>query len=369
MLATVRSTVAARHVAAAGLAAVGLAVGAAAASAAPFLGGLTTTTPVASTVPPSGDVNPYGVAVVHRSVGALRRGDVLVSNFNAKSNLQGTGTTIVQIAPGGARTVFATVTPAMVSGRCPGGVGLTTALAVFRRGFVVVGSLPTRDGTAATAKAGCLIVLNARGRVVRTIRGRAIDGPWDMTSVDGGARATLFVSNVLNGTLAAHGAVVNRGTVARLELSLLGRTPRVLGVRDIASGFAERTDPAALVVGPTGLALGRRGTLYVADTASNRIAAIPHALTRPATAYTGLDLSANGALNQPLGLAIAPGGDVLAVNAGDGNAVEISPAGRQVAHQTISSGGAGALFGLAIRPGGHGFYFVDDVANDLSLRH
>lgn len=45
-------------------------------------------------MPPNGDVNPYGVAVVTESTGRLVAGDVLVSNFNAKSNVQGTGTTI-----------------------------------------------------------------------------------------------------------------------------------------------------------------------------------------------------------------------------------------------------------------------------------
>ena len=53
----------------------------------------------------------------------------------------------------------------------------------------------------------------------------------------------------------------------------------------IATGFAERTDPAALVIGPTGVALGRDGTLYVADTVNSRIAAISDAPFRffPAT--------------------------------------------------------------------------------------
>ena len=55
---------------------------------------------VASTVPPKGDVNPYGIAVVPASVGDLTAGDVLVSNFNNTRNLQGTGTTIMQISPG-----------------------------------------------------------------------------------------------------------------------------------------------------------------------------------------------------------------------------------------------------------------------------
>ena len=48
----------------------------------------------------------------------------------------------------------------------------------------------------------------------------------------------------------------------------------------IAHGFAEHTDPNALVVGPTGVGLGRDGVLYVADSDGNRIAAVPDALTR-----------------------------------------------------------------------------------------
>jgi hypothetical protein len=33
----------------------------------------------------------------------------------------------------------------------------------------------------------------------------------------------------------------------------------------------------------------------------------------------------------------------------------------------ISPGGAGALFGLAVAPGGTGIYFVDDSENTLNL--
>ncbi len=69
------------------------------ASATPFISGLTTISEIASTVPANGDINPYGVAVVHHSHGKLRSGSVLVSNFNASSNQQGTGSTIVEITP------------------------------------------------------------------------------------------------------------------------------------------------------------------------------------------------------------------------------------------------------------------------------
>src|SRR5215469_8782718 len=78
-----------------------------------------------STVPKVGDVNPYGIAVVPASKGALVAGDVLVSNFNNKKNLQGTGTTIMQISPKGKASVFASLTPGSLHGSCPGGVGLT----------------------------------------------------------------------------------------------------------------------------------------------------------------------------------------------------------------------------------------------------
>ena len=54
--------------------------GSALAQTPPFLHGLTKVSTVGSTVPAHGDVNPYGVAVVGTSTGALVAGDVLVSN-------------------------------------------------------------------------------------------------------------------------------------------------------------------------------------------------------------------------------------------------------------------------------------------------
>jgi sugar lactone lactonase YvrE len=139
----------------------------------------------------------------------------------------------------------------------------------------------------------------------------------------------------------------------------------------VGSGFGEHTDPAALVVGPTGLGLGRDGTLYVADTVSNRIAAIPNALHRSSTTNRGRTVTMNGALNSPLGLTIAPNGNVLTMNGGDGNLVETTPSGTQVTTRMLDSSGtppgAGALFGLAIAPHGRGLYFVDDADNTLDL--
>src|SRR4029077_16840879 len=120
-----------------------------------------------------------------------------------------------EISPRGVRRVFAHIGEKSDAGRDCGGVGLTTALAVFRDGWLVVGGLPTTDGTAATATAGCLFVLDSHGHVARVIRGNKINGPWDMTAADRKDEAVLFATNVLNGTVAARGKVVNRGTVVR----------------------------------------------------------------------------------------------------------------------------------------------------------
>ncbi|HYA69618.1 MAG TPA: hypothetical protein VED63_12880, partial [Acidimicrobiales bacterium] len=229
-----------------------------------FLSQFSTVTVGPSTVPANGDVNPYGVAIVPSSVGRLSAGSTLVSNFNNSSNAQGTGTTVVEVSPSGTQRLFAQISPSSLPGPCPGGIGLTTALDILPGGWVVVGSLPTTDGTAATAEAGCLLVLDNQGHVRETWFGGGINGPWDMTAVSFGNVASLFVTNVLNGTVAADGGnpskvpgnVVDGGTVLRIDLILSpSRPPLVTSETIVADGFGERTDPAALVVGPTGDAL------------------------------------------------------------------------------------------------------------------
>jgi hypothetical protein len=336
-----------------------------------YLSKFKSVTDVASTIPTNGDLNPYGVANVPRTEGALVRGDTLVSNFNAASNLQGTGTTIVQISPSGQQSLFAQL-GGPLPGKCPGGVGLTTALTVLRGGYVVVGSLPVTEAGSGTPEAGCLIVLNDVGAPVETWSGPDINGPWDLTSVQLPGFAELFVTDVLNGTVAAGGAVVDKGTVVRLDVvDGTGRVPQVVGSTVVGSGFAEQLNSSAVVLGPTGVAVGKNGTLYVADTVNSRIATIASAWLRTTPEVDGgSTLTSGGGLNAPLGMALAPNGDVITVNAGDGNAVETTPSGQQVATVQIDpAGAAGDLFGLAIAPNGRGVVFVDDGDNTLELLH
>ncbi len=243
-------------------------------------------------------------------------------------------------------------------------------------GWVLVGSLPTKNVKTGTAGAGCLLVLTSTGQLAETISGSYLDGPWGETVRDEGATATLFVSNTLVGIGRSKTSTVDEGDVVRLSLSQSTTTPpSVTTETRVAGGFPERVGTSAFVKGPTGLALSASGTLYVADNLGDRIARIPDSLTRSNSAGSGTTLSRGGQLANPLGLVLAPNGDVLAANATNGKVVEIAPSGRQVgeyyAIEDVNQDppGNGDLFALAIDQTGTGVLFARDDTNTLALLH
>jgi hypothetical protein len=334
---------------------------------------------VTSTVPDNGDQNPYAIVVAPVSAGKIQKDDVLIDNFNDKNNLQGLGTTIVDYNPTTKKLSLFAAIPRHLD-KCPGGVGLTTAMTMLSTGWVIVGSLPSQDGTTGTKGQGCLIVLDQQGNVADVIAGPNINGPWgSMAVIDNGATATLFVSNTGFdvGAPEDESPVVNKATVLRLDLSIApGRPPAVTRQTVIADGLGEQADKDVFIIGPTGLALGQGGVLYVSDALSNRIAAIPNAATRTDSAGTGQDVTKDGLLKRPLAMTTAPNGHLLVTNGLNGQVVEIDPvSGTQVyarwvdANKAQSPPGSGDLFGIAMTPAGDGFYYVEDEVNMLALAH
>jgi len=342
-----------------------------------FLETLHRQTTLSSTVPENGDQNPYAVIVAPVSAGKIHKDDVLVDNFNDRNNLQGLGTTIVSVDPATKQmSVFAMIPRHLA--QCPGGIGLTTAMTMLKSGWVIVGSLPSQDGTTATKGQGCLIVLDSEGNIVNAITSPNINGPWgNMAVIDNGLSATLFLSNTGFDVGAPDGnpPVLNKATVLRLELTIpQGKPPSVSKETVIASGFGEQADKGVFVIGPTGLALGKDGTLYVSDALGNRIAAIPHAVNRKDSAGTGRDVTKDGLLKRPLAMTMAPNGHLIVTNGLNGQAVEIDPAtGKQIYARWIDPNraqtppGSGDLFGIAMTPPGDGFYYVEDEVNTLVL--
>jgi hypothetical protein len=335
---------------------------------------------ISSTIPANGDLNPYGVAFVppgFPSGGPLKPGDILVSNFNDKDNVQGTGTTIIKLTPNG---LVAPAVPAGQPGNAPtffqgSGLGLTTGLGVLRRGFVLVGNVPTSMGAGGTLtiQPGSLLILDRTGKQIASLTNQLNDA-WDLTIDDDFDHATVFVSNVNNTTTPQ-----KNGTVTRLTLAISDTAVTVTSTTVIAKGYTVEPNAAALVLGPTGLAYDERtDTLYVASTADNAIFAVPNAGSRsgpPSGSGTGAIIFHDDHLRGPLALAFSPNGDLITSNGDAVNAdptqpseiVEFTKTGRFVSQFNVDAGQGGA-FGLNIAPVSFGRFrlaAVDDNANDI----
>ena len=319
-----------------------------------------------STVPANGDENPYGVAFVPEGFpggGAIKTGDVLVSNFNDNTNTQGNGTTIVSFSPDGAVAVSGTANTFYTS-PLP---GLSTALGVLRGGFVVVGNVPTTGGAFPVFQ-GALQVIDRNGNWVQTLTDPTfLDGPWDLALDDHGGWAHIFVSNVAN------------GTVSRIDVTVGAKGLTVTKMTTIAKGYTVAPSGPAVILGPTGLAFdGRSGTLYVASTAENAIYAVANAGRASASVNRGRLVFADSHLIGPLALKFAPNGDLLTAN-GDATAnadpshpseiVEFTPSGRFVREYNVDvgQGGAFGLDAVSDSDGRFNYAAVDDVNNSLAV--
>lgn len=62
-----------------------------------------------------------------------------------------------------------------------------------------------------------------------------------------------------------------------------------------------------------------------------------------------------------------PDGNLIAVNGNNGDAIEVTPTGRQLATVTLVPHGAGDLFGVTPLADGQGLLFVNDGTNALDL--
>jgi len=309
-----------------------------------------------STVPGNGDVNPYGVAFVPPEFptgGTINPGDILVSNFNNSMNLQGTGTTIVDVPP--AAPVFQ-----YFGGTAP--LGLSTALNVLRKGFVLVGNFPSTDGTCGHASPGSILVIDKNGNLASTISDPLINGPWDSALFDAGGHAKFFVANGLN------------GTIVRVDLSVSASGVTVKKITQIASTYTFACDAVTFVDAPTGLVYdAKKDVLYVASTADNAVYAINDAGDRNHDAGRGMLIYTDAVhLHGPLGMAMAPNGHLLVTNNDVINSdptqpseiVEFTVEGEFVKEISMDPAQGGA-FGLAVGITGKTAKFaaVDDATN------
>jgi hypothetical protein len=238
---------------------------------------------------------------------------------------------------------------------------------------VLVGNTPAPNGTCPGVGQGSLLVLDRFGKQVANLTNPLLlDGPWDLAIQDEGDHAQVFVSSVLN------------GVVTRLDLDLPDEDGRNNGnilrsATQIGGGYVHRCDSAALVVGPTGLALDReRDVLYVASTGDNAIFAIENARRIGSSAGRGkLVYKDDAHLHGPLALVMAPNGNLITTNGDAVNPdtshpsemVEFTTSGNFVAQRPVNSTATGGAFGIAISGNEDQIRFaaVDDVLNMLDI--
>jgi hypothetical protein len=294
---------------------------------------------VVSTVPANGDLNPYGVAFVppvFPTGGTIKPGDVLVSNFNASTNLQGSGTTIVDVPANAPVTLF-------FQGTAP--LGLTTALNVLQKGFVLVGNFPSPDGTCGSVSAGSILVIDKNGHLVSIITDTTIQGPWDSALFDEGGTAKLFVANALS------------GAVVRYDLNVSNSGVAVTKATQIASGYLHNCDPVTFVDAPTGLVYDpSKNVLYVASSADNAVYAVSNAADRTHDGGIGTLIYEDPKhLHGALGLAMSPNGHLLVTNNDSINPDPLQPSELveftvegQFVKQISLDPSPGGSFGLAV---------------------
>ena len=319
---------------------------------------------IASVVAPNGDQNPYGIAIVPITSGVLTQGNLLVSDFNNAAGTAGAGTTILQVNPStGTSSVFYSG----VASTGPVGIAVNPV-----NDGVWLGDYGTAtDGTASNdlliSPAGTLI---ANFNNASTLGDTSFVGVWGQAVSQANGSVSFYWGNAGNATTGTGG-----GSVWRLSPHPTG-TPNGQPVHSTYTEltFGQAATPAggsvATASGPQGMVFdSTTGVLYETNSASNTLYAIPTAATAVAPVYTSV-VYHGSALVSPENVVINPlNGDLLVVNGGNNNLVEITPTGRVVATINLAAHQpAGALFGLAATTDAAGnlvVYYVNDNENSL----
>jgi DNA-binding beta-propeller fold protein YncE len=309
----------------------------------------------------SADANPYGIAIAPNGMtpGALKPGDILVTNFGAMN----TGTTLVRFPAGkGPGLLFNAMTN-------PGTKGPA---------FEAFNPLTGTDWVA-NFSGNNVQVFNPNGTLKVTITSPLFKMPWAMASNNGkhnamdGAVGSFFTTNTGDATIDRIDVIPTKnGTTFRVFQ--IGQLTQVNGGTKLNAIWVP-----SLQIG------GQRfsDVLLVLDLANNRVAAYPNSTTinttmTPSTSK-GMTAFQGKPLNAPAGLTINPlNGDLLVVNMNDNNLVEVNLAqGKAVGTRLLDivpvdaqSGNGSALFGVAAATDAKGnleVFFTDDNMNTLNM--
>jgi hypothetical protein len=313
---------------------------------------------VGSTIDPKfKQLNPYGLAVAPSTAGAFTAGDLVVCNFNARNNVQGTGYTIVGLHPApGSKPLLVAADKKTLLG--------CNALALSPGNFIWAAAFASNSNP----------ILDSNGKLVQNITGKPLDRPFGQIYAPAKTAKTgaaFYESNAGN------------GTIVRFNLS--NSTADV-----IAKGFKVNHGQPGSILGPSGLAYDlKRDTLYVVDGANNTLVAFSKVSTiaaggivvgSGAKTFSGPSASlarlvySGAPLNASISSALLFNGNLVIGNTGDPSGknlmVEISSAGKLLDVLNVDKGASGSIFGMVATgtsAASTKLYFNDDNNNNLQV--
>ncbi len=293
---------------------------------------------IGSTVDPKfHQLNPYGLTVAPATAGDFTKGDLVVCNFNAKSNVQGTGYTIVALHPKPGSK------PKLVDGDKKVLLGCD-ALALAPNDTIWAADFAANDNP----------VISTTGKLISNIKGTPIDHPFGQA-----------FAQPRHGAPAFYESNAGDGTVVRINLN----TPFTF--TKVAKGMAVNHGQPGSIFGPSGLQYDAKiDTLYVVDGANNSVVAIDDVSTNPKmrTVFSGPPL------NGPISSALLYNGNLVVGNTGNPNGknlmIELTPSGKVLDVLNVDKGAAGSIFGMVATGTSAAttkLYFNDDNGNNLQV--
>ncbi len=311
---------------------------------------------IGSTVDPkNGGQNPYGLSVAPTTSGKLTAGDLVVCNFNGKSNVQGTGKSIVALRP------MPDSKPVQVSDDktllgCD-------ALALSGDDTIWAASMVANDNP----------VVASNGKLITNISGKPFDQPWGQAFAQPTTGAPAFYE-----TNAGTGTVVRINLGSKFTYDI------------IAKGFPVNHGRPGTALAPSGLSYDAAiDTLYFADGKNDTIVAFKDVTTIPnggiRATHNGMKFNGPSAsdarvvfagkpLNGPISTALLPNGNLIVGNTLDPDGknllIELSAAGKVLDVRNVDTGAAGALFGIVAtgtKNANTKIYFNDDNDNNVQV--
>jgi hypothetical protein len=311
---------------------------------------------IGSTIDPKfGQLNPYGLTVAPATTGDFTKGDLVVCNFNAKNNVQGTGFTIVALHP------------------TPGSKPLLVSDSKTLTGCAALALGSADDIWAAAFSANDNPVLSASGKLEINIKGKPFDHPWGQVFAQPTSGSPAFYA-----TNAGNGDIIRINLGSKFTYDV------------IATGFAVNHGKPGSIFAPSGLTYDPTGDqLYVVDGTNNTVVAFSNVTSIPAggikVGKDGKTFSGPSAkdarlvfsgkpLNGPISAALLANGNIVVGNTGNPSGenllVEISASGKLMDVRNVDKGASGALFGVAATGTSAGdtkVYFNDDNDNNLQV--